>query len=191
MSDYIFKIGKKDYPIEDSYIVGFFEEEIDEQVQWNLVVEFPGEDVFASFENITLKNVHNFDDLENKSFILEDDENEEFFYEGLDDELVYIDEIHFQKVDKTHRTIEVRVIGIATDEILEEEDDSEEDIELEGEELDIFLKAEFEGIYFITKNKKNVEKFVKDFLKKNFDEVEIEYEENEEEKGYWNCIIRY
>lgn len=188
MSEQVFEIGERSYPIEDCYIVGFYEDGVDQEIQWNIVVEFPGEDVYASFENITIKGVRNFNDLENKDFILEEDDLEEnFLYEGVDEELVYVDAIHFGAIDADHQTIDVEIQGFVADDILDEDEDSEE-VELEGEDLFITLTPQLEGIYFITQNKKNVEKFVKDFLKKKLEEVEIDYEE---EDGVWNCIINY
>ncbi len=189
MSNYLFEIGERNYPIEDCYIFGSFEDGYDKQVQWNIVVEFPGEDVHASFENITLKNVNKFEDLENKAFILEEhDLEEEFLYEGIDEDFIYVDEIHFGKINKENQTIDIEVLGIAADEFIESDINDEE--EIEGEELNIHLNAQFEGIYFFTENKKNVEKFVKNYLKKELSEVKIEFEK-EEDDDWWNCIITY
>jgi hypothetical protein len=186
MSPNVFKVGTKEYPVEDCYIYGVFEDEIDEAINWNLVVEFPGEEVHASFQGISFRDVHDFEGLQNKTFRIEDDEEDYFLYEGIEEELIYVDEIHFSKLDKENQTIEVNVIGLAADEIIEDEEN--EDEEIIGEELDIQLTADFEGIYFYTENKKNVEKFVVNHLKKKLDEVEIEYEKEED---FWSCLITY
>lgn len=186
MSEQVFEIGERSYPIEDCYIVGFYEDGVDQEIQWNIVVEFPGEDVYASFENIVIKGVRNFNDLENKSFILEEDDVEEnFLYEGVDEELVYVDAIQFGAIDSENQTINVEIQGFVADDIIDEE---EEELELEGEDVLITLNPQLEGIYFITQNKKNVENFVKNFLRKKLDDVYIDYEE---EEGMWNCIINY
>ncbi len=187
MMEQIFEIGQRNYPIEDCYIVGFFEDGMDKEIQWNIVVEFPGEDVYASFENILINGVRNFNDLQNKEFNIEEDDSEEsFVYEGVDEELIFVDSIEFFEIDHENETITVQINGFAADELPDNEDS--EEMELEGEDLEIVLNPQFEGIYFITKNKKNVEKFVKDFMKKDLDSVDIEYEE---EDGVWNCIITY
>lgn len=191
MNQQNFEIGARKYPIEDCYIVGFFEDGIDREIQWNIVAEFPGEDVYASFQNIVIKGVKNFHELENRNFFPEeDDEKDNFLYEGVDEELVFVDSIAFLNVDKENEAITVEIAGFAADEGEIHYDEESEEMELEGEDIHITLTPQFEGIYFFTQNKKNVEKFVKDFMKKDWDSVQVEYEE-EEENGGWNCIITY
>lgn len=188
MSNQIFQIGEREYPIEDCYILGWFEDGVDEEIQWSIVVELTGDEVYASFQGITIQGVKNFHDLQEQSFFPdEDDENELFIYEGIDEELVYVDEIHFGKLVEDEQAIEVEIQGFVADEMID--DDTDEDEELEGTDFVLTLQPQLEAIYFVTKNKKNAEKFVKEFMKIPLERVDIEYEE--EEDGVWNCIINY
>lgn len=182
----VYKIGSYEYPIADCYLVGLFEDEVSEHVEWSLQIDFDTDDEeasYASFNSIVIPNAKSPKDLQNKVFDLDEiDEDWDFFYyEGIEEDRLHVEKIEFGAYDEKNKKIAVKIHTI-----LEENYDEEAD-EIEGEELIISLNFDYEGIVFLTDDKKKASAFCKNYLKLSPEKVTIEYEESEE-RGY-ECII--
>lgn len=183
----VYKIGPYEIPIADCYLVGFFEDEVSEHMEWSLQIVFDTDDEdtsYASFNSIVIPDAKNVTDLQNKVFDLDeiDEDLDFFFYEGIEEDRLHVEKIAFGVYDEHNKQIAVTIYGI-----LEENYDEETD-EIEGEEFIISLNFDYEGIIFLTNDKNKAPAFCKNFLNISPEKVTIEYEESEEGEGY-ECVI--